>query len=410
MLSSQLARRVLPKLALVLFGLLVAFVVAEIGLRLAGVSYPSLIDLDPDIGRSYIPGARGWYAKEGRSYVQINSDGLRDQEHSLSKPGGVVRIAVLGDSMAAALEVPMEQTFWKRMEKQLAGCPAIEGQGVEVINFGVGGFATSHALLMLRKKALRYDPDVVLLAFFAPNDVWTNNRALGDSNDTPYFHLREGELVLDPSFDETRADRDRSGLGHRISRGLNDLSRVHQVYRQASWAHQLRALREAPAEEKPNEEEPGGQAGDARELIDLNQGVYSPPQSPEWHEAWAITEELLRLIRAESERAGARFMLVSLSGAEQVRPGADDRAGTARRLGVDDLLYPERRLEAFAAAEAMPYLALTPGLQQWADTNQVCIHGFDNAVPCGGHWNEVGHRLASERIAEALCRELGHDR
>ena len=33
-----------------------------------------------------------------------------------------------------------------------------------------------------------------------------------------------------------------------------------------------------------------------------------------------------------------------------------------------------------------------------------CLHGFDNAKPCGGHWNVEGHRLAGELIAEAICR------
>src|SRR2546426_8189504 len=40
----------------------------------------------------------GWYRKEGVSYVRINSDGLRDREHSKSKPADTVRVAVLGDS------------------------------------------------------------------------------------------------------------------------------------------------------------------------------------------------------------------------------------------------------------------------------------------------------------------------
>lgn len=72
--------------------------------------------LDEARGYALRPGMEGWFRKEGESYVRINSDGLRDRQHTKAKPENTLRIAVLGDSYAEALQVPMEQAFWAVME------------------------------------------------------------------------------------------------------------------------------------------------------------------------------------------------------------------------------------------------------------------------------------------------------
>jgi len=55
------------------------------------------------------PGAEGWWSKEGGAYVRINNGGLRDREHAKAKPTNALRIAVLGDSYAEALQVPIDR-------------------------------------------------------------------------------------------------------------------------------------------------------------------------------------------------------------------------------------------------------------------------------------------------------------
>ena len=104
-------RKLLPKLFLIILGFLFGALIAEIALRVAGYSYPEFYALDQVRGYGLAPGAQGWYRKEGRSYVRINSDGLRDQEHSTTKPPKTLRIALIGDSYPEALTVPLEQSF-----------------------------------------------------------------------------------------------------------------------------------------------------------------------------------------------------------------------------------------------------------------------------------------------------------
>ena len=95
--------------------------------------------------------------------------------------------------------------------------------------------------------------------------------------------------------------------------------------------------------------------------------------------------------------------LVTLSNGIQVNPDIQIRESFRQALGVQDLLYPDRRIEAFANKEGMPFLMLVPTLAKWAETNNSCVHGFPNAIPCGVYWNDHGHELAGELIARKIC-------
>jgi hypothetical protein len=100
--------RRLQNALLVLGSLAIAIIGAEALLRAAGVSFAHFYRPDPLVGEVLIPGAEGWDRSENPTYVRINSLGMRDREHSVEKPPGVFRIAVLGDSYAEAKQVPLE--------------------------------------------------------------------------------------------------------------------------------------------------------------------------------------------------------------------------------------------------------------------------------------------------------------
>src|SRR5688572_10440240 len=126
----------LPAFFLVVAG---GLVLVELGLRIAGVSYPNLGMPHPETGWALRPGSSGWIRAENKAgvFVTINSDGLRDREHSLAKPPQTLRIAVLGNSYTEAMQVPLEQTYWAVMEQELARASLPGVRNVEVINFGV---------------------------------------------------------------------------------------------------------------------------------------------------------------------------------------------------------------------------------------------------------------------------------
>src|SRR5690349_37900 len=159
-MAPQFKRRIVVFLPLIaLAGAALGIVLVEAALRMWGVSYPVFAASDSSRGHALRPGARGWQTEEGRAYVRINSDGLRDREHTFTKPEHTFRIALLGDSYVEALQVPLEKTFWWLLQDKLRGCAGVHGAPVEVVNFGVGGYGTAQELLTLREHVWKYSPD-----------------------------------------------------------------------------------------------------------------------------------------------------------------------------------------------------------------------------------------------------------
>src|SRR6266550_3751544 len=405
-------RKFLPKLLLIVLGLLFGAGVAEIGLRVSGYTYPEFYELDQTRGYSLRPGAAGLYRKEGRSYVRINSDGVRDQEHSLMKPANTLRIALIGDSYAEALPVPLEQSFWWVMKEKLAEGDAASGKTIEVINFGVSGYGTAQELLTLREKVWKYSPDVVMLAVTTNNDVTDNSRALKRVDEIPYFIYRDNQLALDNSFQSSRTFLWRQSRINRFGRWLRDHSRLVQALTEghhalkimsASW--RARSPRREPAaaptaspDQKPNVP---NISSDAEELGADNL-IYREPQTEVWDNAWRVTESLIIEMRNEVRARGAKFLLVTLSNGPQVLPSPSQREAVKIRLGATDLLYPDNRLRALCERENIPVITLAPELQQFAEHNNVFLHGFDKNIG-NGHWNVTGNHVAGELMAKKIC-------
>ncbi len=110
---------------------------------------------NPKIIYEFKPGAR--YA-DGT----VNSSGFWDREFPEKKPAGVYRIAVLGDSVTAMDEF-YKTMYAKQLENMLNACGA--PVRYETLNFGVPGYNTIQEVETFRTKALKYDPDMVVLGY-----------------------------------------------------------------------------------------------------------------------------------------------------------------------------------------------------------------------------------------------------
>jgi hypothetical protein len=86
---------------------------------IAGIGQQEFLQPDPELGLKHIPNKLVTWRMEGYSSEKINSDGLRDTEHSLQKPAGVYRIALLGDSATEGLQVALKDTYGKVLERML---------------------------------------------------------------------------------------------------------------------------------------------------------------------------------------------------------------------------------------------------------------------------------------------------
>lgn len=381
-------------LALVLGSCVIGLLLAEGLLRLFDYSRPPLYQYSYATGADHRPNSAGWYEQEDLVYVTINSDGLRGPEVPREKADNVYRIAVLGDSFAEAFQVAYEERFSRVAEVALEGC-APPGRRIEVINFGVAGYGTAREIMMLRDKAVHYDPDLVFLLFTPVNDLRNNHPLLEDYPLIPYYTLVDGGLVFDDSF-----RRDPEFL-HKLtwSNRRNDVvsySRVLQVLQDAYVHSRLRF-------------------GDARadtgmSALDANRSLtYHPPREPLALEAWAVTEAMLGLLRDETAAAGMDLWLsvVPPSGSVIADPVA--RRAAMTDMGLDTPDYVEDRLRGLAAEQGIDFISVTEALRRHTETTGVDVDYFEHIGGRGGHWNGAAHRVVGETMAAALCQALGSD-
>jgi hypothetical protein len=384
--------RSVATLGLVAASLVAALLLGEIGVRLCGLQGRAKVRVVPGRGITFEPGTAYRHVKEGFSEGRFNSAGFRDKERSIAKPAGGFRILVLGDSFVEAFQVALDESFPALLEERLRRRRG--GAATEVLAMGQSGFGTASELMRYLDFGAAYAPDVVLLAFYAGNDVRDNSRLL--SGDAPDFHFTldaTGSLRLDRSgieaLERARAAsgwvewlRDRSDLAALVSERL-------YLFRKARLAG-----RPAPSDASVA---PGGIPDDRDDA-----NVYREEAGPPWHDAWDVTLALLARLADETAARGSRLAIVSIGTAEQVE---EDLGQTVLAAGPGrDLDLPDRRLEAMARKHGLPCLLLAPGLRAAEAAGAGRLYGFD--ARRGGHWNAAGHRTAALLI-ERFLEEQG---
>lgn len=93
----------------------------------------------------------------------FNSHGFRDVERLKSKPDGVWRLAVVGDSVTMQMGVPLEKLFVRRLEHLLK--EALPEAEIECPAFGVTGYCAAQELALMLDTVLDFDPDAILWQF-----------------------------------------------------------------------------------------------------------------------------------------------------------------------------------------------------------------------------------------------------
>jgi len=370
----------------------------ENGLRLAGVNYDaSFYRLEREFGYVLRPGAEGWNVKEHENYVRISSQGLRDREHTLQRPANVIRIAVVGDSFAEAREVDQDATYWSVMERELNRSLPVGSPRIEVINFGVDGYGLAQEYMVIKRRIWQYDPQIIILSGTLHSFVLRGSRKFGTNSaegPVPFYVRRNGELELDDiSVNEQAAFVSPSHRSDVIADLTNEsriLSLVNALRRKLSTeANELERRIDGPA---------SAVAGVSR---NYENGVLRGPVDPDYSEAWAVAEELIRHSQAEASRHHAEFWLFLLDMAPQVDPDAGKRMAMMRDLGIDDLFLADKSLADFATQEDIMHATLAQKMLAFAEENHVVLHGFKNRRN-KGHWNEMGHRVAGRLIAQEL--------
>jgi hypothetical protein len=163
---------------LILLGLVVAFLAAEMIVRLF-IEEPILprFVINPGYGvRAHQPNISTRHYVPGDYDVTIttNSVGLRGQrEYTVNKPSGIHRIALLGDSFVYGAGVNDNEVIGYVLEDELNKLSPPGGMRYQVLNFGVSGFGQAEELVAYQARARNYQPDDVIMFYF-DNDIGNN--------------------------------------------------------------------------------------------------------------------------------------------------------------------------------------------------------------------------------------------
>lgn len=374
--SPRALRRLGARLALAVGSLLLTLASAEVAVRLFTDRGPALTVSSPTLGKHYLPhfDDRVFVPEAGRSVrLRFNRDGFRGPDRPYAKPPGCRRIAVIGDSMTVAVATEEHMTWTAQLERLLAR-PQPDAQW-EVLNFGVSSASTGQELVLYRELVRRYQPDIVLVAFFVGNDLADNSSRL-TSADRIYFELGDdGRLRQLP----------RSRRSRHLSAWLKRHSCFYSWYRTQS-NHAAARLRERKPSLSP---------GDV---------VFRTDEREDVTHAWRLTQRLIAGFRDAVEQDGSRFVLASMPYGPQV----DDRLWRALleaagdEAGLLDQRNPDRRLQDISRGEGVDLCILSPEFR-----DALASQGPEVEKPLfyyggRGHLTDEGNRLAAEVIHRHL--------
>lgn len=204
-------RWLLPKIFLVFATFVSALIIGELMVQRVRpqMSYKQAVsasfacfDSDPDVTftlqKNYDCRMK-YYLGDFDVMAHMNSLGYRGKEFNKTKPPGVTRILVLGDSMTFGHGVTDEQTYPYKLEQDLKA----QNRKIEVINAGYkAGNSIDSYYVYLNKHGIELQPDIIILGFFVFNDITDlteNNWDKVNSEGLPE-KVSSKSIVADPSI------------------------------------------------------------------------------------------------------------------------------------------------------------------------------------------------------------------
>ncbi len=345
-----------------------------------------LLEYREDVGWIHRPGGQFLHVGWGDSYefvnrVVINSAGFRDVERTATKPAASLRIAVLGDSMVEALQVPQDEVFAQIMERRLGEMLV---RPVEVLNFGVTGYGTDQQFLVYRHYARAYQPDIVVLCFFSRNDVFNNSRELETGFPVtpmvkkPFARLGSDGLTWS-SFDVAAVrEFDRTRQAQRDAYLRTWKGSLRRVCRSCDWARDVLA---AGTSDGPS--------------MEPQRSIYAADPDAQIRAAWDLTTAIFRELVDSVRADGARLVLIGMPCPWELeleqRLRSDGAAAT-----TEDPRRPERVVRAFCEANGVPFRNLLDDFVECETDGGPLFWAVD------GHLTKRGHQV----VADALIRFL----
>jgi len=380
-------RRCCERFSLVLGTLVLLLLGLELATRLFSHVTPPLLLNDPSVGTTYLPDFAGSVfipESEREVWLRFNREGTRGPDVAYEKTPGVTRIAVVGDSMIAAVATDEEKTLVRRLEERLNTNQS--GRRYEVVNFGISGSSTGQELVLYRERVRKYQPDIVICAFCVVNDLGDNCNRLTSNRGRIYFDVDDDGQLRQIPLSPGRA---------RLNSWLNRYSRFY-VWQKGATQRAIDTVRHKAVQWAATI------GHEATSLDSGGLGVFCTEPTEDVAYAWQVTEKLIEALATDVRADGAEFMLAVIPSGVQVCDDIwPDVAKTAGGLPMDRE-NPERVLAEIGQRLHAPVISMSEQFRAASPHHSKSYEDewlFYDAI---GHMNDRGNDLAATAICEAL--------
>jgi len=337
----------------------------EIGVRVLYPQTTSMYLSDPDVGFTHHPSSYLTVVTPEYTYhYTTNTEGFVDYDHDLksSEP----RIAFIGDSFTAAIQVEQKDSFSRVIEQEM---------GVETFNFGVSATGTTQHYEILRKFALKYNPAYVVLLFYAGNDVVDNSLDHGFVKERPFYKV-EGELVRvhDPEIQSREVELFTDWVATNIQ-SLMFVSNSLKTIQQGSKTD----IKGLTWEDKIF-------------LVD-------PEVKKAFEQDFEVTEKLLLEMKKQVETNNGKFMVFVIPPVWAADPAVGDEFLRKHELESEEVNFDFVNDWVMGVCEKNDIECYEFEFHKTTDPST--LH-----YQVDKHWNSLGHKLAAAKIEEVLIRKL----
>lgn len=315
-------------------------------------------------------------------FVTHNSRGLRGSEHEYARVPGKYRILVLGDSFAWGFGVRDNEVFSQVLESL--------SPDVEVINMGVSGYGTDQELLLYTEEGYKYQPDLVILAFFS-NDLDEISSSISYGYPKPFFLLDSQPLTVTnvpvPKTSETERKL--------FDNPTTLMGKLKKFLRRNTHSYPFLAKR---INSIPGVRQFLLNAGLAEDQLNISGIRYQRLENVEqW---WELLFRLINEFKTICTENKSRFLLMNI-------PLKESPAGKNLYPGVppaeassNDLI--SGRLKDFASHNNIDFINLLTPIRAGQARGSL----YYSLIPRDIHLNAEGHRLWAETILQWI-REKG---
>jgi len=364
-------------LFLLFSSVLVIYVGAELYFRIFDphpdirTNHGQLFEKDNILGWRLIPGTCGDYRTwEYQTHVCTNSAGFRDREYPVKRVSGIKRIVVLGDSFTSGFGVHDADIFTEFMEDRLM-------ERTEIMNFGINGFGPVQEYLLLKTRAAKYRPDLVVMVIYLGND-FDDISGFSDWIDgygRPKVTFIDGEMAIltphskvhSPRKREEKCQMPSSHFANFIDKSMNSLKKDKY------------AIENMPAELRICKTTPDDQISASLKLMG----------------------DIIGETNNFCNNNGIRLLIVAAPSIVQVH---EDRYWSkimkTYNIRADDydLNIPAITLKQICEKQGIALCDLTPRLKNAAARGKSLYYAEDL------HWNAEGHRVVAESLSTFIKR------